>query len=128
MMQSPLEILEIMHRRRFKVLDVNFQRKLYIKKNECDIAEVLCCIQAWHEMYNPGHHNLVLFSDGSGYIEAAHNYPPAYEERRQAYREGKATIVKLVSFMSLQEFIARTRQEMETKGWSMIDRGSRENT
>ena len=59
-----------------KILDINYDRR---PENECDSVELLMCIQAWHEMLNPGHHSLKLHSDGSGIVEAAPNYPPMYK-------------------------------------------------
>jgi len=98
-----------------KTLDMNYAR---CEKNDCDTTEVLLCIQAWHEMLHPGHHKLCLFSDGSGYVEAAHNYPPFITE---CYSSGRMKTMKLLSFSSLQDFIDKTMKELDKKGWKVID-------
>jgi len=94
-----------------KQLDIDYQRT---KENDCDIAEILLCIQAWHEMLNPGHHYVKLYSDGSGYVVAAPNYPPMYgipmNERKP-----------LMTFVNLKDFIKQTRKALKENKIEVID-------
>jgi hypothetical protein len=94
-----------------KTMDINYARR---EENECDSEELLMCIQAWHEMLNPGHHYLELYSDGSGEVIAAKNYPSMYlfskDERKP-----------LAKFSSLTDFIKQTRTRLESEGWEIVD-------
>jgi len=59
-----------------QLMDINYNRK---ECNNVDSAEMLMCIQAWHEMINPGHHHINLHADGSGSVEYAANCPKVYD-------------------------------------------------
>jgi len=94
-----------------KVMDIGHDDN---EHNYCDVAEMLMCIQAWHEMINPGHHTIRLHSDGSGCVEYAVNCPVVYKiplhEREP-----------IISFRNLDEFVRLTRTALEEDGYKIVD-------
>ena len=94
-------------------MDINYDRR---ECNDVDPAEMLMCIQAWHEMINPGHHYLELFSDGSGIVRYAVNSPKVYKVPLSD--RDKYTIIK---FSSLQDFINQTKEALEKEGCRVVD-------
>ena len=93
-----------------KKMDINYDRR---EENEVDSVEMLMCIQAWHEMINPGHHSLMIFSDGSGSVQYAVNCP---EARHLPLHDRP-----VIRFHSLRDFVFQTRKAMQERGWEVVD-------
>lgn len=96
-----------------KVMDINYDRR---ECNEVDPAEMLMCIQAWHEMIHPGHHHIELHADGSGTVEYAANCPKVYDI--PLCERWKHPIIR---FTSLKDFIRQTREALEKEGYAIVD-------
>lgn len=96
-----------------KIMDINYDRR---ECNNVDPAEMLMCIQAWHEMINPGHHHIILHADGSGSVEYAANCPKVYD-----IPLGDRWKHHIISFRSLQDFISKTREALDENGYTVID-------
>jgi len=96
-----------------KVMDINHDRR---ECNNVDPDEMLMCIQAWHEMINPGHHHIILHADGSGSVQYAANCPMVYDiPLSERWKH------PIISFQSLQDFISQTRKKLEEEGYDIID-------
>jgi len=96
-----------------KVMDIDYDRR---ECNEVDPAEMLMCIQAWHEMINPGHHHIELYADGSGLVIYAANCPAVCDiPLDERYNH------PIIRFTSLQDFIRQTREALEKNGYTIID-------
>lgn len=74
------------------------------------IYGVLFCIHAWHEMINPGHHYVELYSDGSGRVIAALNAPIRHSEN----------IEIICEFASISDFVETTYAELRKCGIKVI--------